>query len=90
LLHSIQEKPVMEATLKKWGNSAAVRIPAAVLSAARVKVDDAVDVRAEDGRIVIEPRRRRLFALDELVRAITADNQHAPVDTGSPVGREIW
>jgi antitoxin MazE len=80
----------MEATLKKWGNSAAVRIPAAVLSAARVSVDDAVEVRAEDGRIVIEPKRRRVFALDELVRAITADNQHAPVDTGLPVGREVW
>lgn len=60
-----------------------------MLSAARASVDDAVDVRAEDGRIVIGPRRREVYARDELVRAITADNQHASVDTGSPVGREV-
>ena len=38
----------MEVTIKKWGNSAAVRIPVAVLVAADVALDQVVEVR-EDG-----------------------------------------
>ena len=45
----------MQLTVKKWGNSAAVRIPAAIMEAAHLKLDAAVDVREEDGRIIIEP-----------------------------------
>jgi antitoxin MazE len=41
--------------VKKWGNSAAVRIPASVMEAASLDLDQAVDVREEGGRIVIEP-----------------------------------
>lgn len=45
---------------KKWGNSAAVRIPAAIMAAAHVALDQAVEVREEQGRIVIEPVRRKV------------------------------
>jgi len=80
----------MEGVVKKWGNSAAVRIPASVLEAARLELDQFVDVREERGRIVIEPKHKKDFDISELVRGITADNMHAAVDTGSPVGREVW
>lgn len=45
----------MNASVRKWGNSPAVRIPASVMAATGLKLDSRVDVRAEDGRIVIEP-----------------------------------
>ena len=80
----------MEGVVKKWGNSAAVRIPASVLDAARLELDQAVDVREEHGRIVIEPKHRKEFALAELVGGITADNMHAAIDTGAPLGHEVW
>jgi antitoxin MazE len=48
----------MRAVVKKWGNSASVRIPVAVLQAAHLDLDEPVDVREESGRIVIEPVRR--------------------------------
>jgi antitoxin MazE len=80
----------MKAAIKKWGNSAAVRIPASVLRAARLEADEAVDVREESGRIVIEPLRRKEYKLTELVKGITADNQHDESDFGGPVGREVW
>jgi antitoxin MazE len=35
----------MRATVKKWGNSAAVRIPASVMQATRLDLDEVVDVR---------------------------------------------
>ncbi len=80
----------MEGVVKKWGNSAAVRIPASVLAAARLELDQSVDVREERGRIVIEPKHKKEFKLAELVSGITADNMHAAVDTGAPIGREAW
>lgn len=80
----------MKAVVKKWGNSASVRIPASVMAAAFLSLDQAVDVREEAGRIIIEPIRENVFDIAELVAGITDDNQHAEVDFGGPVGREIW
>ena len=47
----------MHGVVKKWGNSAAVRIPASVLEAAAVGLDQPVDIREDQGRIIIEPLR---------------------------------
>jgi antitoxin MazE len=80
----------MRTVVRKWGNSASVRIPAAVMEAARLDLDDPVDVREESGRIIIEPERRKEYDLDELVRAITSGNLHEEVDWGGPVGKEVW
>ncbi len=80
----------MRTVVKKWGNSASVRIPAAVMEAARLDLDDPVDVREESGRIIIEPVRRKEYDLDELVKAITPENLHEEVDLGGPVGKEVW
>jgi antitoxin MazE len=80
----------MRATVKKWGNSAAVRIPASVMEAMRLNLDDVVDVREEAGRIVIEPVRRKAYKLDDLLKEITSKNQHRAVDFGPAVGNEVW
>ena len=78
----------MRTVVKKWGNSASVRIPATIMQAAHLAVDDAVDVREESGRIVIEPAQRKEYDIAELVKAITSENLHDEVDFGHPVGKE--
>ncbi|MEO5862455.1 MAG: AbrB/MazE/SpoVT family DNA-binding domain-containing protein [Burkholderiales bacterium] len=78
----------MRVIVKKWGNSASVRIPSGVMQAARLGLDDAVDVREEGGRIVIEPIRTNEYNLDQLLARITPKNLHAEFDFGMPVGRE--
>lgn len=80
----------MKVILKKWGNSAAVRIPVSVMAAAHIGLDQAVDVREEQGRIVIEPVRRKVYKLDELLGGITGNNLHQRIATGAPIGKEIW
>jgi antitoxin MazE len=80
----------MKVLVKKWGNSAAVRIPTSVMEAAHLNLDQSVEVKEENGRIVIEPDRPRVFSLKNLLDGITPANLHHPVDTGSPVGREVW
>ena len=37
------------------GHSPAIRLPSRVMEAAHLKLDQTVEVRAENGRIVIEP-----------------------------------
>lgn len=80
----------MKVVVKKWGNSASVRIPASVMAAAALSLDQAVDVREEAGRIVIEPIRQETFEIDDLVAGITDENRHHAVDTGTPREREFW
>lgn len=80
----------MKAVVRKWGNSAAVRIPSAVMQAADLRVDQPVEIREEAGCIVIEPGRHNQFNLAALLKAITPENLHDEVDFGEPVGREAW
>lgn len=80
----------MKVQVKKWGNSPAVRIPAAIMQASRLALNDVVDVREEGGCIVIEPVQQKSYDLDELVRGITTKNRHYIVDFGMPQGKEAW
>jgi antitoxin MazE len=80
----------MRTVVKKWGNSASVRIPAAVMQAAHLDLDEAVDVREESGRIVIEPAQRKEYDLAELVKRITRENLHDEADFGRPLGKEAF
>jgi antitoxin MazE len=79
----------MKTSVKKWGNSAAVRIPAAVLEATHVQIDDDVDIREEAGRIVIEQVREKKYKQDDLLKGITPDNIHREIDFGSREGQEV-
>ena len=78
----------MRVIVKKRDNSASVRIPSAVMTAARLSIDEPVDIREEDGRIVIEPIRPRKYDLSQLLAGITMENLHGAVHFGKPVGDE--
>jgi len=79
----------MRVIVKKWGNSASVRIPAGIMEAARLSLDTPVDVREEGGRIVIEPIRSNEYDLTRLLANITPENLHTEVNFGLPVGKEF-
>jgi antitoxin MazE len=79
----------MKVNVKKLGNSASVRIPAALMDAAKLELDDAVEMREEGGRIIIEPVRRKRYDLAKLLSGITPRNLHAETDFGPPVGNEL-
>ncbi len=76
--------------VKKWGNSASVRIPASVMAAASLSLDQAVDVREEGGRIIIEPISAPSYDLDQMLEIMTPESFPEDVDFGPPVGREAW
>jgi len=80
----------MKVVVRKWGNSASVRIPTAVMQAAHLNLDQEVDVREEGGRVIIEPVRHASYDLASLLDGITDDNLHGEIPTGDAVGREVW
>lgn len=80
----------LRTVVKKWGNSAAVRIPSDLLRAANLALEQTVELRKEAGCILIKPSRRKEYRLAELLRGIRRANRHDAVDFGERVGGEVW
>ena len=78
----------MEAVIRKWGNSPALRLPVSVIKEAAFSLEQKVNIVVTRGRIVIEPSSKIEYDLETLVSGITAKNSHASVDFGAPVGKE--
>lgn len=80
----------MKTTAQKWGNSLAIRVPKSVAVQVGLKAQDDLEIEVQDGNVVLKPQLRRVYRLDDLVKRITSKNLHSEIDTGAPVGREIW
>lgn len=83
----------METVIRKYGNSKGVIIPAALLKELNLDVNERIDVKAENGRIIIEPVRQPEYCLDELLaqcspEAMTLDDEDKAWLNDSPVGKE--
>jgi antitoxin MazE len=78
----------MEAVIRKWGNSPALRLPTAVLREAGYQLEQKVDLIVSRGRIIIQPSEKVEYDLDALINGISAANAHDEVSFGSPVGNE--
>jgi antitoxin MazE len=82
----------MHATITKWGNSLALRLPRHVIEEARLVEGATVRLEVEDGMIRITPTRRR-FKLPDLLGnelAREADTGSAEHDWGTAKGEESW
>lgn len=82
----------MRVVLKKWGNRAAVQLPAAVVKAAHFRLDQPLEVREEHGRVIIEPVeiRPREIDIEALCATLDPDEKPELEDFGQPVGSEVW
>lgn len=78
----------MEAVIRKWGNSPALRLPTTALKEAGFQVDQTVELLVSRGRIIIQPSDKVAYDLDALVSAMDANNAHEEVSFGAPVGKE--
>jgi antitoxin MazE len=79
----------MRSVIRKWGNSAAVRVPAPIMRDARLHIGDPVELREKSGCIVIEPPNRKVCDLASLLKGINRANLHEEVDFGASVGKEM-
>lgn len=83
------EVRLMRITIRKWGNSAALRLPASIIRDADLSLDTEVDVREEQGRVIIEPLVSGV-SLDELLSGITDENLHGEESFGQAEGKEVF
>ena len=78
----------MEAIIRKWGNSPALRLPSALLKQAGYQLEQKVELVVSGGRIIIEPSDKVAYDLEALVAGIDSSHLHEEVSFGSPVGNE--
>ena len=78
----------MEAVVKKWGNSLGIRIPNLIARELSLKDGSLVEINDRGKEMVIKPIKKN--KLSEMVSKINEQNIHAEIDTGEPVGKEIW
>ncbi len=83
----------MEAVLRKWGNSIGLRIPTGLIAELNLSENSTVDLRVEDGKLIVSPKRQGRkwkYSLGELLAGVTQENMHPETDWGIPVGDEAW
>ena len=78
----------MTATIQKWGNSLALRIPRAVAQQIKVSEGETVELRVDADALVVRPARRH-YRLADLLRRVTPANVHPETDWGPATGKEV-
>jgi antitoxin MazE len=78
----------MQVLLSKWGNSLGLRLPKALTAEIGVSDGQKVEVRAEGGRIIVEPVRAPL-TWEKMMENTTPEAMREAWDWGEDVGREI-
>lgn len=79
----------MNATIQKWGNSLAVRIPQGVARQMGVAEGDDVSLQLHDKALVLRPAKPT-YQLANLVRRIRPGNRHGETNWGAGSGQEVW
>jgi antitoxin MazE len=76
-------------TVQRWGNSLAVRIPAAVARSARFKVGQPVEVSAQESNVLVKAIGEPKLSLSEKLAAFDPAVHGGEVMATRPVGREL-
>ena len=80
----------MRVRIEEGAADARVPIPASVMAAASLRIGQAVDVRAEQGRVIIEPAMMPGYKLEQLLAGMLPHTFPEPVDFGAAVGGETF
>lgn len=83
---------MLTSTLRNVGGSVMMAIPKSLLDGLGFTVNSKVDVSVDGGRLIVAPRKRPKYTLDELLAQC---DPNAPAiddawDAAPPVGREEW
>lgn len=81
------------ARLRKVGGSVMLAIPKPMLDALDLTANAPVGLSIKAGRLVVDPKRRRRYSLDELLAQCKPSARRSREDRdwllGPPVGREL-
>lgn len=77
-------------TVQLWGNSLAVRIPAAVARAAGFRVGQPVEVSAEDAHVLVEAIGEPTLTLAQKLAMFDPTLHGGEVMASRPAGKEVF
>jgi len=77
----------MTISVKKWGNSLAVRVPKDIAKTLAIKNNTNLEIEIVDNALVLKPKKNSY--LEELVSQINSSNLHREIET-TRVGNEEW
>ena len=83
----------MQATIQKWGNSNAIRLPKPLLDDYELEESDKVELKLiSEGILITKSVRkpRAKVSLEERFKDYTGEYLPEEYDWGKPVGREVW
>jgi antitoxin MazE len=89
---------VTQTNVRKWGNSQGIRLSKEVMAQMSLHENDVIDIHVSNGKMTVEKAcNKDVLSLKERLEAfygepidkiyVTASDE---VDTGTPVGGEIW
>lgn len=76
--------------IKRWGNNLGVRLPAAVAKAAKLRVNQAVQISVENGRVIITPRTDNRLSLADRLAKFDPAAHGGEVMITTQRGAETW
>lgn len=89
----------MNAVIQKWGNSQGIRLPKIILEELGMAENDRVEITAENDKLIVKKADKKVHkTVEERLTAfygkplsqigeLTYDGE---IETGKPVGEEIW
>ena len=83
----------MELSIQKWGNSAAVRLPATLLSQLGVALGDKLSAEMRPDGLVLRPARKAYSLADLMAQCDLTAAPPRDVEAWEgtkPVGQEVW
>jgi antitoxin MazE len=79
---------LMEGVIKKWGNSLGIRIPNLIIRELSLKDGSFVEIKDRGNEIIVTPKQKN--TLSAMLNKINDQNIHREIETGEPVGKELW
>ena len=80
----------MHIRVQKWGNSLAVRIPKPLAEDAKVEEGTVLNLAVSEGKVIATPVKKHKQSLKQMLAKVSRKNLHAEVESGAPLGREVW
>ncbi len=79
----------METSVKKWGKSLGIRIPAEFANQANISEGSKVNIVMKKKRIEIMALETDEKSLKDILNKISPENRHEEIDSGVAVGNEF-
>lgn len=86
---NVKREKAGSASLKKWGNGQAVRIPKGVITKLGWSRDENVELITINDKLIISKVEEKVSTLQKLFEGYTDTYKPELVDFGEPIGKEL-